>query len=500
MTYRHQRLEQEPETTERTALKNLYTSQTQRPSLRQRWQVVAQKKQQVAGGSLQTVLLGLMVPTVMMVLNLSMFSVAVPAIRDGFSLHAEMTAWLITAYALPFMMFMPLYGRLGDGLGKRRLFLLGVTIFLLGTGLILGAVDLRLLMVGRIIQGIGAAAVNPLCIAIISDLFPATQRGQALGTWNSIGPVTGIGGPLLAGFLVDSIGWRVIFGPVLLIGLVSIWVVWTQVPAMQPVVRPEVWRNFDWGGLVLLSAATTMLVFYVSSRPVTGVPPLRDWRLFVTTIVLFGGFVTWETRQAVPFINLNTFALKNFSRASIGSGIRMFTMSSGIGFLIPLYLVDVHQVSAATTGFLLMLHAGALLVTMRLGGQMADRWGSRRPVLIGASTQVAGMVYFALLPGTASLTIIVAGLAGHGLGAGLSLAALHRASMGQVLKEQTGAAAGLYSMIRFSGTLFGVALAGVVLQQGLDRLPVLIEAYQVVFLFLAGVALLGVISAAGLRE
>lgn len=456
--------------------------------------------QQEAIQSTQAILIGLMIPLMMMVINMSMFGVALPTLRDTFGIQAEVTAWLVTAYALPFMIFMPLYGRLGDGLGKRRLLLIGMAIFLGGTVIALSATDLRLLMLGRAIQGMGAAGVNPLCLALISEHFPAAERGRALGTWNSIGPISGIFGPLLGGILVDHVGWRMIFGPVLLVGLVALFAVREQVPSMgRSFVQPGFLRTFDWSGAILLGAAATVLIFYASSRPITGVEALRDWRLLTVALVLFGGFIVWEKRRTNPFVRLDIFADLNFSRASLVSGIRMFIMSS-IGFLLPLYLTDIHSLSAATLGTVMMLHAGALLVTMRLGGQLADRWNSRWPVAIGSSIQMGIMIYFTQLSDTASLGLVIAGLVGHGLGAGLSLAALHRSALNKIPSEQTGIAAGLYSMIRFGGIVLGVALGGVVLQFGLDQALPLIEAYRMVFWFVAGVASLGIVLGWGLRE
>ena len=450
--------------------------------------------------SAKQMVIGLMVPMGMMILNLVMFNVALPTMRDTFALPADLTAWLVTAYMLPFVTLMPLYGRLGDGLGKRRLLLIGVSIFSVGTVITLLSTDLRFLIVGRVIQGMGAAGVNPLCIAIISERFPAGERGKALGTWNSVGPIAAVIAPLLGGFLIDNLGWRMIFAPVLLAAVAALLAVKVLVPpAERSFVQPGFLRKLDWGGLLLMGAAIMMLLFYLSSRPITGVEPLQDWRLLAFTILLFTGFIYWERRRANPFVALDIFKYRGFSRASIGAGIRMFTMSS-IGFLVPLYLADIYGLNAVSIGIMIMFHAGALFATMRLGGQLADRWGSRWPVIAGSAVQTAMMIYFALLPGSIWLGWVVTGLIAHGLGAGLSLAAMHRAAMGRISPKQTGVAAGLYSMFRFGGTALGTALGGVILQYGLDQSLLTIQAYQLVFWFIAGVAFLGMIVGWGLRE
>jgi len=387
-----------------------------------------------------------------------MFSVAVPTIRDNLGIQADMVAWVTTMYTLPFMMFMPLYGRLGDVFGKRKLFLIGMIIFMIGTALAGSASNLGWLMAGRAIQGFGTAGFVPLALAIISQLFPAGERGKLMGTWNLAYPITGIIGPLLSGFLID----------------------------------------FDWGGVALLCAMSTALLFYASSRPITGVAALQDWRLLIATVSLFALFILWEKRQRNPFIPLMIYANSTFTLSSVCAGIRMFTMA-GLRFLSALYLVDIHHQNATVTGIVIMAHAIPLVLFIRAGGQLADRWGSRPLVVISMIAQAGALFYLALLPGDSPVWMVVVGVVGQSLGASISLAALHRSSTMNVSEEQTGVAAGLYSMMRFAGMVFGTALSGVMLQQGLDRgLPPL-EAYQIAFGFVAAVTLIGAILGSRLK-
>ncbi len=452
----------------------------------------------VSARSSRHLLYVLMAPVVAMVFNFSAFSVAVPTLRDQFAIGADMAAWLVIAYTLPFMMLMPLYGRLGDGLGKRNLILFGLGVLLVGTVMAISARSMGWLLAARVIQGAGASGVVPLSIAIISERFAPAARGSALGAWNSVGPLTGVAAPLAAGLIIDQWGWRMIFAPVLLLGMVAIAVVYWGAPSLR---KPQFGflRHFDWLGLILFAGVVVGLVTFVSSQPITGVAPLRDWRLLLVGALAVTGFILRERRLRSPFLNLDPFRNRSLMVAAVGVGLRMFTMS-GIGFLMPLYLLDVHSQSASATGGMLMLNAGALFATMRLGGQLGDRWGSRAPVMAGMSIQAACMVWFALLPAGASLLLVGGGFVVHGLGAGLSLAPLHRAAMSHVNSYETGAAAGVYSMIRFGGTLLGAALGGVMLQAALDAQLATVAAYRLVFLVIAGVALVGVLLGARLKE
>ena len=435
---------------------------------------------------------GLMAPGIMVGIYTAMFSVAIPTIRTDFGIPADLAAWVTIAYTVPFVIFMPAYGRLGDALGKRRLLLIGISIFLLGTVIAGAATNLQWMIAGRVIQGLGTAGFVPLSLAIIAQRFPSHERGAVMGTWNSALPFSGLVGPVLGGLLIDSLGWRVIFWPALVLGIIALWTVRRHVPALAGYAQFEFLRKFDWGGVALLSLLMTSLFFWVSSRPLTGVPALQDWRIFVIMVVLIVAFVQWEKRRDDPFVPLSIFSYSTFTLTSVCAGIRMFAMS-GIRFLVPLYLVDVHNQSAASTGLVLTAHSIPLLLLLRWGGQLADRLGSRWPVVISLAVQSLSMAYLAWLSAGATVWMVVIGVLGQSFGASLSLAALHRSSLASIPETQTGVAAGMYSMFRFAGMALGTALCGVILQQALDRALLPIEAYQASFWAVAAITTVGTI-------
>ncbi|MEZ4869676.1 MAG: MFS transporter [Caldilineaceae bacterium] len=445
------------------------------------------------------ILLGLMAPAMLMGVYSAMFNVVVPTIRTEFAIASDMAAWVVTVYSLPFMMFMPLQGRLADAFGKRRLFLIGVAIFMLGTLVATVSPGLGWLMAGRAIQGLGSAGFTPLPLAIIAQIFPEKQRGKLMGTWNIAYPLTGIIGPMLGGVLIDYVGWRVIFWPMIALGVVTYWVVKQRVPEIPGFADRDFLRRFDWGGVLLLSGGATALLFYVSSRPITGVEALRDWRLLACTLLLFGALTFWEKRHTQPLVPIELFGHGAFTPASLCAGIRMFIMNS-IRFLVALYVVDIHGLDATATGLVITAHAVPLFLMLRLGGQLADRWGSVWPVVVSMLLQCGALVYLALLPAAAPVGLVVLGVLWQSLGASIALAPLHRASLADIAKEQMGVAAGLYSMVRFTGALLGTALSGVLLQQQLDLGTATIRAYQHTFLFVAAVALVGAVIGYQLRK
>ncbi|HUV08206.1 MAG TPA: MFS transporter [Spirochaetia bacterium] len=457
-------------------------------------------RQEAARKARDRIVLVLMLPFIMLVFNNSLITLALPAFRDAFRLPADVVAWLMTIFTLPFIMFMPLYGKLGDMFGGRRIFMVGIAIFTAGTLITVFAGDLGLLFFGRFIQGIGAAGIHPICLSIIADNFPVHERGKAVGTWQSVGPAAWAIGPIIGGFLIDHIGWRAIFGPILLVAFTTLLMVGKLNPGVKRSrVRTGFYRDFDWFGVTLLGALVVALVFYVSSRPITGVTPLRDMRLLAAALVCFGAFVLWERRRKNAFISLGLFSFRNFTFASLCAFVRMFIMGC-IDFLIPLYLTDIHGLAAAPIGFVMMLDAAGLFATMRLGGLLADRWSSRWLIVLGSLTSAVIMVFFGFLSASSPVVLFGAAVAVRGIVAGIYAAPLYQIYMRELPEDQAGSAGGIFTMIRFGGALLGAAIAGVLLEQGLAGGLALIRAYQNVFLVVSGVGVLGFLFSLGLKE
>ncbi len=348
------------------------------------------------------------------------------------------------------------------------------------------------------LQGIGTAGVNPLCIAIITDIFPSSVRGRAMGTWSSTGPATSMIAPLFGGFLIDHWGWHTIFIPGVIASFVALYVVRGRVPKLKPPHQPGFLRHFDWLGLALLSATIITFVIYLSSSAITGTEPLQDWKLLLLTLVFATAFAFWELRVGKPLVPFSLYKARGFGRASIVAGIRMFLMS-GVGLLLPLYMADVKGMGAAQTGLFITFLAGSLLSMVRFAGKIADNRGKRFPIITGLSMQAAALAILALLPASWPAWTIPPVLVIYGLGAGLSLAVLHRLAMDHVPQKESGTAAGIYSMGRFFGSIIGTTLIGVFLQEALMLTDVQ-HAYNLAFWFASSVAVIGIVVVSRVRE
>ena len=449
----------------------------------------------------QQLLYSLLIPAVIMPLSGWMFSVSLPIIRDDFGIAADLAAWIATAFTLPFMILMPVYGRLSDGLGKRRLLLLGITIFTIGSLIATLSTDLATLMLARTIQGLGAAGLVPLSLALISEVFAPSERGKAMGLWSTVGPVTGVAGPVLAGFIVAAWGWRASFIPAMLVALIGLLIVYLMIPASSRQIRFSFFTTFDWLGVGLLALTLTAFLFYLSSRPITGRPPLQDWRLLGLTILATAAFIKYESRKTDPFINLHILQNRSLITGSLTACLRMMALSGGLGFLMPLYLADIIQLDPTRSGFFLMANPATMVVFVRLGGSISDRFGSRMIGMTGFGVITAVMLTLSQLTNNTSRWFLIALLITFGMGAGLMLAALHRAALNDVPETDLGTASGIYSMIRFLGSALGAAIGGILLQFYLDQEAVTqLTAYQHVFQWFAAFALLGAITASFLPK
>ncbi len=406
------------------------------------------------------IVIALMFPSSLMPMASSVVRVASPLFRDTFQLSAEALAWLSMSFTIPFMILMPVYCSLSSMVGRRRLLLAGTAVFVVGVLISMLAPRFTILMLGQGIQGFGSAGMMPLGMAYIAALFAKDERGKALGTWSSVGPTIAFVGPLLAGIVLATWNWRVAFALPLVMGILALIAVTKGIPAGYSQIQPDMWRRFDWAGVGLLALTLVSFFAFLSSRPITGVAPLTDWRLAVAMLLLLAIFVWRERTARNPFIDLDLYRLCLFRQASLGAALRMVTMGA-TGLLMPLFLADLYRLEGVAMGFMLMINPAAMSLMVRYGGQLADRWGSRWPLIAGFSIQILVLVALFLLPDAAPLWAVGCVLGLQGLGVGTMLAALHRIALLDISETQSNIAAGMYSFVRFVGVAVGTSVAGV---------------------------------------
>jgi EmrB/QacA subfamily drug resistance transporter len=434
--------------------------------------------------TLAAVLLGIFVGT----LANSVSNVALPAVMREFEVPLASGMWVVTLYTLLFAVLMPVCGYLGDLYGQRRMYLVGMALFILaslGSGL---APTFPCLLVARVLQGIAVAPILPAVMAMIGTLFPSHQRGRAMGFWALTNGAGHALGPPLSGFLTEAVGWRAVFLVTVPLSLISLYAVWRVAPPDGGRSR----RGFDWLGAVTLTAAALGLMLALNWGARFGWSSWRSLALWGLTLLGLVVFIATERRVQVPFVDLRLFRNRPYAAAIAVIGAQVFSQF-GLLLVLPVFLIQVQGVSSGAAGLLILPLPLALALISPLAGRLADRRGSRWVCTLGMAlvAVMATALWVGLgrgegLPAWA----IVVGLAGVGAGMGLTQSPTAMLVTQVVEKERLGVATGIFHMGRFlSGTL-GTTAFGLILQAYHERLALGFQRDLLAVVIVAGVALL----------
>ncbi|MCZ4500908.1 MAG: drug resistance transporter, EmrB/QacA subfamily [Marmoricola sp.] len=393
----------------------------------------------------------------MIMVDSTIVTVATPAIIED--LHAEVNSvvWVTSAYLLAYAVPVLITGRLGDRFGQKRLYMIGLVVFTLSslwcglTGTVEG------LIIARVFQGFGASMMTPQTMAIITRIFPAQRRGQAMALWGATAGVALLVGPLLGGVLVDGLGWEWIFFINIPVGVVAFALAWRLVPTLTT--NPH---RFDWLGVVLSGGGMFLLVFGIQEGhqydwgTVTG--QITVWRLIIAGLIVFGLFVFWQSRNSrEPLVPLGLFRERNFSLANIGISTISFAFTA-MAFPMMLYAQLVRGLSPTEAALLLVPMAVFSIALAPIVGKLTDRVHPRLITATGFITACASLVWLAveLTPDSPTwqimLPVALLGAGSAGIWAPLSATATRNLPM-----SLAGAGAGVYNATRQVGAVLGSA-------------------------------------------
>jgi MFS transporter, DHA2 family, multidrug resistance protein len=408
------------------------------------------------------VLASVMVGTFMAVLDATIVNVALSKLMATFGVSVDRVEWILTAYLLIFGVMLPSSGWMADHWGYKRMFLVGLFLFTLGSFLCSLAGNIDVLIAFRVLQGAGAGFLMPIGMAIITREFPPEKRGIALGFWSVAASASVSLGPTLGGYLIDRFEWNVIFDvnvPVGLLGMLAAWLILREY-------RPSPGRRFDIVGFVTLGAGLTALLLALANG--NSAWNTGGWTsgfiltCFAIAVVGLVVFLVTEFNVAHPLIEIDLFRNVNFSVSNLVLfifGVGMF----GANFLVPIYL----QNSLGYTPFqagLVFLPVGILVgVTAPFAGMFADRWDARIPVLVGLSMLALTMYQFSFLSLLSEKPQILLPLYLRGIAMGLLMSPLTTIAISEIANRRMAQASGLINVIRQIGGSFGVALFGTIL-------------------------------------
>ncbi|MEV4146182.1 MDR family MFS transporter [Amycolatopsis sp. NPDC049691] len=391
-------------------------------------------------------------------LDQTIVSTALPKIAADLGGFRDI-AWITASYLLASTAATPLWGKLGDMLGRKRLYLAATTAFLVASALCGLAQDLPQLIAARAVQGLAGGGMIVLTFALVGDIVEPAERGRHQGRFGSVYGVASIAGPLLGGLFTDHLSWRWAFLVNVPVGLVALVLAARALPA--PVRGPA--ARIDYAGALLLAGAATALVLITSFGPRWGWTSPGTLGLAAAALVLAVLVIPVERRAAAPVLPLSMFASRTVVIASLVGFIANVAMF-GVLVYLPTYLQVADGVSATLSGVHMLPLVIGLVVSQSLAGRWVANPARLRVVLVsGMALNVAGLLLLSTLaPGTAQAALVAYFLVA-GIGIGMVPMVALTAAQNAVPPADIGAASAVVTFARSIGAAFGVAVFGTLL-------------------------------------
>src|SRR5271154_3811635 len=392
-------------------------------------------------------------------------NVAAPKFQLAFHASVVDVQWVIESYGVVLASLILAGGALGDWMGRRLVFLLGVTLFAAASAACGLAPSIHFLVVARSLQGIGAAMLIPGSLAFISASFDEKSRGQAIGTWSGFTAITAALGPVLGGWLIEHASWR--------------WAFFLNVPMAAAVIvlsllhvpesRNSRAQRLDWAGAFLATARLAGIVTGLLESSKLG------WRNPLVAGSLLGGviflilFLWVETRISSPMVSLALFKSRSFLGANLLT-LFLYAATGIFFFLFPVTLMQVHRYSATAAGAAMLPMIVLMFSLSRWSGGLVARYGGKLPLILGPLVVAMGFVLFALFSegGNYWKTFFPASVA-LGLGMAVTVAPLTTVVMASVDKNHAGAASGINNAVARVAGVLAIAVFGIVLENFFGR-------------------------------
>jgi EmrB/QacA subfamily drug resistance transporter len=396
----------------------------------------------------------------MIMLDNTIVNVALPSIQKDLGASISGLEWTINGYTLSFAVLLATGGRLGDIFGRRLMFMAGVVIFALSSATAGFAPNETALVLSRVVQGVGAALMMPGTLSIITDAFPAHERGKAMGTWAGVSALALAVGPVLGGFLTEHVSWRAIF----YVNIpVAIGAVLATLFAVRESRDTSVGREVDFAGVAVLTVGLTALVLALVEGNAWGWGSPETVGLLALAALALPAFVWVENRVKAPMVQFDLLSDRNFLASVCVAMIISFGML-GVFFFLALYMQDILGYSPLEAGVRFLPSTLMIVGVAPVAGRLSDRFGPRWLIAVGLMIVAASLLSFSHIAVDSTYLDLLPGFMLLGIGIAMTMSPMTSAAMNAVPVQKAGIASGVLSMFRMVGGSLGVAVTGAIFQ------------------------------------
>ena len=393
------------------------------------------------------------VASLMVALDALVVTTALSTIRVDLGASIEQLEWTVNAYNLSFAVLLMTAAAVGDRFGRRRMFAAGLGLFVAASAACALAPDVEWLIAARAVQGVGAAMITPVALALLSANYPAELRGKAMGLFAGITGLAVLAGPVVGGAIAQGAAWEWIFWLNVPIGLAAIPLVLRRIPESYG--RRA---RLDFTGLALVSGAALGIVWALVRGNAAGWGSVEVVGALAAGIVLAIAFVAWELRAPEPMLPMGFFRSRGFAA---GNASVFFLIASlfGAAFFLAQFLQTSLGYGPLGTGLRLMPWTATLFIVAPIAGSLVNRVGERPLIVGGLLLQAIGMAWIGLIASPSMDYVdMVPALVLAGTGVSMAIPATQNVVMSAVPATEAGKASGTYNMLRQLGGVFGIAL------------------------------------------
>ncbi len=400
----------------------------------------------------------LLVATFMSTLDSSIVNVALPDMAQKLNVSMAAIEWVVTSFLITIAAFILIFGRLGDIKGKIKIFKFGVVLFTLGSFLCGFTNSLLVLVLARVLQAIGAAATMATNQGIVTQVFPAKERGRALGVIGTFVALGAMAGPPLGGFIVSIASWKYIFLVNVPIGIIVSILMVKIFPKIDSVND----EKLDGKGALLFTVSIVLLFGAIVQGQNTGYNNIYMIAAFVISIIAFIAFIYVEKRTEMPLLQLKIFNNSLFS-ISIVCALTSFIAISASNIILPFYFEDALKMPPAQAGLFMMISPVTLAIVAPISGYLSDKIGSELLTLIGLILTTIGLSLISTLTEKSIFAVLALFLVIMTLGNGIFQSPNNSLVMSTVSRDKLGIAGSVNSLIRNLGMVIGTSFATLIL-------------------------------------